>query len=127
MALNWFQSYLSDRTQIVCTTGGESRPSFLRCGVPQGSVAGPVKFICYTEDIQKVISSHQLRFHLYADDTQLLSRMSMLDVDVCCPILSDCVSSIHQWCSSRCLQLNPDITELIWFASAVHLDQLQSD
>ena len=110
---------------MVCIADGTSRPSVLRCGVPQGSVAGPAEFICYTEDVQETISPHELRFHLYADDTQLLSRMSLPEIDIYCPVISDCVSSIHQWCASRRLQLNPNKTEMIWFASAANLLQLR--
>jgi hypothetical protein len=50
--------------------------------------------------------------------------MSLPEVDIYCPIISDCVSSIHQWCASRRLQLNTDKSELIWFASATNLEHL---
>ena len=45
--LNWFKSYLSERTQSVFINGVCSEPNTLRCGVPQGSVLGPILFNIY--------------------------------------------------------------------------------
>ena len=41
------------------------------CSVPQGLVLGPLEFEAYTEDIVKVMDKHDMKSHLYADDTQL--------------------------------------------------------
>ena len=43
-ALNWFKSYLSGRSQSVLINGTQSKPTSLVCGVPQGSVLGPILF-----------------------------------------------------------------------------------
>jgi len=64
-ALNWFRSYLSYRCfRVKCNNNLSSLHTCL-CGVPQGSVLGPLLLSC-------ILSSHlSLNHHLYADDTQL--------------------------------------------------------
>jgi len=62
----WFQSYLTSRTQYVRRGTTRSTIVQLICGVPQGSV-----FIMYTADLVPLIQLHCLSPHLYADDTQI--------------------------------------------------------
>jgi len=70
-ALNWFKSYLSSRCfRVKCNNNLSSLHTCL-CGVPQGSVLGPLLFVMYTTPLSTLISSMSLNHHLYADDTQL--------------------------------------------------------
>ena len=70
--LQWIESYLQDRTQKVIINGTCSAPSILSCGVPQGSVIGPLLFLLYTGPLAKIITSHQgVNYAMYADDTQI--------------------------------------------------------
>ena len=66
----WFLSYLSGRTQTTEVNSCVSRKQIVPCGVPQGSVLGPLLFLIYINDI--VNSSKKLDFHLFADDTNML-------------------------------------------------------
>ncbi len=69
-ALEWFRSYLSDRRQVVKVNGSQSSRRELRCGVPQGSVLGPILFLLYTSPLGDITRyPDQVKFHLYADDT----------------------------------------------------------
>jgi len=70
-AMDWFSSYLSDRTQTFCANGMMSEPIPVTCSVPQGSVLGPVLFISYTEDVTSIFDSHQISHLLYADDKHI--------------------------------------------------------
>ena len=72
--LKWFASYLSNRCQIGSTL---SELSNLIYGVPQGSVLGPLLFSLYTTPLSKIIHLHpHIKFHFYADDTQLYIHLS---------------------------------------------------
>ena len=70
LALKWFHSYISNRTQSVKINTSISQPKSLTCGVPQGSVLGPLLFIMYTSPLSNLITSYpNIHHHLYADDT----------------------------------------------------------
>src|SRR4051812_11698029 len=66
---NWFQDYLRDRKQYTVVNSVQSLHGDINCGVPQGSVLGPLLFLIYVNDICNVISEHNLK--LFADDTNL--------------------------------------------------------
>ena len=70
-ALLWIQCYLSSRTFSVETSEASSQSCPLTCGVPQGSVLGPLLFILYTTPLSSLIKASSVDHHLYADDTQL--------------------------------------------------------
>ena len=69
-AHNWFTSYLDGRTQTTQINSKISSKQNLTCGVPQGSVLGPLLFLLYINDIYT--TSSKFKFHLFADDTNLL-------------------------------------------------------
>ena len=68
-ALEWFRSYLSDRKQYVSVNGSNSNLLYITCGVPQGSVLGPLLFLIYINDLPN--ASKKLAFYLFADDTNI--------------------------------------------------------
>ena len=67
-ALSWFRNYLSDRRQRVVLPGASSDLAYIRAGVPQGSILGPLLFLVYINDIVEDIDSH---IRLFADDISL--------------------------------------------------------
>ena len=69
-AHNWFTSYLDGRTQTTQINSKISSKQNLTCGVPQGSVLGPLLFLLYINYIY--MTSSKFKFHLFADDTNLL-------------------------------------------------------
>ena len=77
--LQWFKSYLTDRKQYVSVCGNTSKTLEIKCGVPQGSVLGPLLFLLYINDLAKV--SKKLTFFLFADDTNIYYESSnILDI-----------------------------------------------
>ena len=79
IAHQWFESYLTSRTQSVCLGRTKSQQSELLQGVPQGSGLGPVLFILYTGPTGQIIRHHQLDFHTFADDSQLYVSFKIND------------------------------------------------
>ena len=67
---NWFSSYHKYRTQTMKVDQHISDKAVVGCGVPQGSVLGPLLFLLYVNDINRC--SNKLRFYLFADDTNIL-------------------------------------------------------
>jgi len=67
--INWFQSYLSGRLQTINISGASSTPREITCGVPQGSILGPLLFLIYVNDMSVVVKNKLL---LYADDSAIL-------------------------------------------------------
>ena len=70
--LTLFQSYLSNRTQYVEINGAKSLPSLITCGVPQGSILGPLLFLIYINDLNQC--SEHLKFIHFADDSTLYAK-----------------------------------------------------
>ena len=67
--LDWFRSYLSKRKQYISINGQSSELLDITCGVPLGSVLGPLPFLIYINDLPNV--SKVLNFYIFAEDTSL--------------------------------------------------------
>ena len=78
IAYSWFKSYLNQRTQIVAMNGVDGNELTINCGVPQGSVLGPLLFLIYINDIYQ--SSQILPFQLFADDPSILLANKNLEI-----------------------------------------------
>ena len=75
LANKWFSSYLSNRRQFVCVDNISDELT-ISCGVPQGSVLGPLLFLIYVNDFANC--SKLLEFHLFADDSNLFYKSNSL-------------------------------------------------
>jgi hypothetical protein len=112
-ALNWFKSYLSDRMQCTEIGDTQSKLEYIKCGVPQGSILGPLLFLLYINDI--VMSSDVFKFILFADDTSLF--YSHKNKQEAMQILNIELSKISQWLAANKLSLNVGKSKLLIFTN----------
>ncbi len=115
--LNWFSSYLRNRTQSVAVGDTLSDPVELNCGVPQGSVAGPLAFTLFSAPLQAIIESHNIQCVFYADDSQMYLPFKPEDRHQAVKRIETCIADIRSWCNSNKLVLNDSKTELVQFSS----------
>ena len=112
-ALSWFLSYLTGRHQTIKIANCFSAAFPTSCGVPQGSVLGPLLFTLYTTPLSSVIQNHNLDHHLYADDTYIYISLATSDTNRSLNQLSDCLQDIFLWMTDSKLKLNADKTEFL--------------
>ena len=119
-ALQWIESYIRNREQFVVAGGESSTRSRCAFGVPQGSVLGPFLLSVYVSPIADVITSHDVQFHQYADDTQLyVAVKSESDITK----LEECSVAVRDWFAQNGMLLNLDKSEVLLVARKVNADK----
>ena len=128
-ALRWFTSYLSERFQKVVVGDAQSALTPLLCGVPQGSVLGPILFTLYTRQLGQLIDAHCVNRHQFADDSQLYKgcKPNPDSIQETLKTLQTCSSDIKKWMTNNKLKLNDDKTEALLCGSKPNLDKIELD
>ena len=111
-SIKWFDSYLTGRNQVVDIDGVYSEPMEVTCGVPQGSILGPLLFLVYVND---KVSAVNCKLLLYADDSAL--TVSHRDVEVIQERLGLELEAVNDWLIDNKLSLHLGKTESILFGS----------
>jgi len=101
-SLSWFESYLTNRMQYVKINNTKSVIKKVSCGVPQGSVLGPLLFIIYTNDLPNSLNhTHPI---LFADDTTIYTKSNNL-ITLFENVNSD-LNNLYDWFNVNKLSLN---------------------
>ena len=111
--LKWFESYLSERKQYVFCNGYKSDVASISCGVPQGSVLGPLLFLLYINDLPNI--SCKLKFFLFADDTNIYYEST--DLKELEKTVNQELKLLSQWLNVNRLALNVKKTNFVIFRS----------
>ena len=115
--LHWFSTYLVGRLQRIKVNGLTSEPKLLDCGVPQGSVLGPILFTIYTASLGQLLRQLDVQYHFYADDSQLWVIFKPPELDTAIGQMEKCIASVQKWMLSHQLKMNDDKTEFLFISS----------
>ena len=95
--LSWMKSYLSNRNQFVQVNEVKSDTSFIKFGVPQGSILGPKLFSLYVNDFPESITSGEL--YMFADDTTIFTVSD--NIDIIFKAMQDLLDQVFSWCGAN--------------------------
>jgi len=124
VALSWIVSFLSDRSQTVRFCGSTSLSRKLICGVPQGSVLGPLIFTLYSSGLSEVVTARGLEYQSYADDVQMIADAAAEHLPAAIDNLQLCMQDVDHWMTSNRLCLNTAKTELTFFGTRQQLAKI---
>ena len=112
--IKWFQSYLSNRKFFVTLENVFSDAGLINCGVPQGSILGPLLFLIYINDLPQALN--ETGSYLYADDTCIFYQDK--DVEKIERVLNKEFSSLCEWFIDNKLSIHfgDDKTKTIFFS-----------
>ena len=110
-AISWFEDYLRNRCQFVAYKSNTSQTSMVKCGVPQGSILGPLLFLICVNDI--INSAPLLTYILFADDTNILYSHKNLNTLITTLNLE--LVKLSRWFKCNKLSLNISKTNCMYF------------
>ena len=111
--LQWFSSYLTDRTYYVSPSNHCFAFVPVHSDVPRGSVLGPILFTMYIKPLSAIIDSYSIIHHSFADDLQLQMSAPPDRISELLHYIQSCISDVKSWATANMTKHNDDKTELI--------------
>ena len=115
--LQWFLSYLTDRTQYVFFSNHCSAFAHVHSGVPLGTVLVPMLFAMYICPLSAIIDSHSFTHHSFADDLRLQMSAPSDKISELLHSMKSCMSDVKAWATANMPKLNDNKTELMLVTS----------
>ena len=115
--LQWFSSYLTDRTHYVFLSNHCSAFAPVHSGVRKGSVLGPILFTMYIKPLFTIIDSHSIMHHSLADDLQSLMSAPPDEISQLLHAMQSCMRDVKAWATANMFKLNDNKTELMLVTS----------
>ena len=106
--IKWIESFLTNRSQTVVVDGHQSLWAFIKSGVPQGSVLGPILFILFINDLENCIKHSTSRF--FADDTRISKQI--MSVENVAELQED-LNNVIEWSMQNNMMLHEDKFQLL--------------
>ena len=124
-AVDWFKSYLSERSQSVRIGSTLSEARTTTRGVPQGSILGQALFNIYINDLPSIPNESSLES--YVDDSKLYLAFPIQDAEAAAFKLTEELNRIAAWCCFNSLLINPTKTKLLLLGTRQMLKRVPKD
>jgi len=122
IVLEWFKNYLNGREQFVFYNSCESQLKNIICGVPQGSILGPLLFILYVNDVTN--TSNVLDFIMFADDTTILYSHENIESKI--NLINKELEEVSNWFKANKLSVNASKTNYMIIGTK-HMTRTKAD
>ena len=122
IVLEWFKNYLNGREQFVFYNSCESQLKDIICGVPQGSILGPLLFILYVNDVTN--TSNVLDFIMFADDTTILYSHENIESKI--NLINKELEEVSNWFKANKLSVNASKTNYMIIGTK-HMTRTKAD
>ena len=121
----WFESYLTDRAQVVRIGTSTSTPLPITHGVPQGAILSPLLFCIYISDLP--LAPQVCNLESYVDDSKIFLSFPVKDAESAERVLEEDLRRVAAWCCKNQLLINPEKTKFLMVGTLQLLSRLPNE